>query len=537
MRVALAQINSVLGDFEGNANQIIRQLKHAKKRRAELVVFPECALFGYSPNDLLERAELVGQQLKYIQKIQKQIPSGVATIFGAITINPNKRGKLFYNSAVIVTKENKPIYFHKTLLPIGDVFDEGRFFEPGDVTKNVFKLGSKKILVTICEDIWAWDYGKQRNLRSQNPLLNVKEKVDLVVNLSASPYCFDKLKIRESMVRQTSRRFKAPMVYVNMVGGQDELIFDGNSFAVSKTGKIITRGVGFEPSFNLLDLQNNSADIPLREDSEIQMLRQALVLGLRDFLAKNSIKKLHLGLSGGIDSAVVACLAVDAVGPANVTGIAMPSQFNDPVSLELARALANNIGIEFKVFEIETIFNIFSEKLEGFGLTKFGLPHENLQARLRGTTLMAWSNIANSLLLSTGNKSELASGYSTLYGDLCGGIAPIGDLLKRQVYALAKLYNEERELIPEQIITRAPSAELRPNQKDQDTLPEYTELDKAVEKLVTQAKPAKSKVEKWLLQAMYKSEFKRWQAPPILKISSHSFGRGRRMPVAKKLTE
>ncbi|WP_413582979.1 NAD+ synthase [Bdellovibrio sp. HCB288] len=536
MRIALAQINPTLADFKSNKEKILDYVHQAQQRKCDLVVFPECSLFGYHPFDLLEREQIVKKQEAEMKDLLKKIPKGIAVIFGMITRNPDKKGRPYFNSAVFAVKGQKPRFFHKQLLPTGDVFDEARFIEPGDFSKNYFTWKGKKFFLTICEDIWAWPDAKGKSPYRINPLAKVKkQKIDLVVNLSASPYFVDKMKQREYVTRKTAEYFNAPIMYANMVGAQDEIIFDGASFVLDKKGKKLMTCQAFEEDLNVLDLDTKEVWSKNAKLTSTEELRRALVLGIRDFCAKTGMKRVHLGSSGGIDSAVAAALAVDAMGPANVTTLALPGPYNAKMSLDLARELAKNLGVDFKVVEIAPMYEAIVEQLEkGIALEGFSVVNENLQARLRGLTLMAYSNQNNSLLLTTGNKSEYASGYSTLYGDMCGGIAPLGDLTKKQVYELARHYNKQGEVIPETIITRAPSAELRPNQKDQDSLPPYDELDKSVVSLVEQAKEPKTSSDKWLLPVLMRTEFKRWQAAPILKVSPHAFGRGRRYPIAHK---
>lgn len=535
MRIALAQINTTLGSFENNAEKIIKFVTDAKNRRCEVVVFPEMALFGYRTGDLLERKSIVDEQLKYITNINKRIPKDITVIFGAVTKNPSKRGKPYFNSAVILNKTSKPRIFNKQLLPTYDVFDEYRHLEHGETRKNILTIKNKKILITICEDIWAWELPGSRNSYPVNPLKNIKGKFDLIINLSASPFSLNKEKDRVFVCQQTAKQFKAPMVYVNMVGAQDELIFDGGSFAIDKTGKVISQCVRFSEDLNVADFSEIVGGFRPQKLDETEKIRQALILGIKDFSNKTGLSRVHLGLSGGIDSAVVACLAVDALGPNKVTAFALPGPYSTKESFDLARKLAKEINIELKEIEINSAYTTITQQLEKeFEDLKFGTVHENIQSRLRAMYLMAFTNHKNSLLLSTSNKDEYATGYTTLYGDMCGGLAPIGDLLKGQVYDLANLYNKQAEVIPKGIISRAPTAELRPNQKDQDTLPRYDNLDKAVLNLVQKKLNAKTKEEQWLLQALMKSEFKRWQAPPILRVTEHAFGRGRNFPIAHK---
>ncbi len=362
-----------------------------------------------------------------------------------------------------------------------------------------------------------------------------KEKVDLVINMSASPFTHEKAKDRRAVVGLTAKNFKAPMIYVNMVGGQDEVIFDGGSFAIDAKGKPLAQNIYFDEDLNILDLESLQGGFRETSKDKNESLRQALVLGFREYVKKTGFSKVHLGLSGGIDSAVVAALAVDALGPSKVVGFTLPGPFNEARSKTLSEALAKNLGI--RILNVD-IGSSYEETLSSFqkavGKFDFNLVNENLQARLRGLFLMAYSNKENSMLLTTGNKSEYATGYATLYGDMCGGLAPIADLVKGEVYALARHYNSERELIPLDIIERAPSAELRPGQKDQDSLPPYDELDASVKRLVEKQKPAKSETDRWLLALLMRTEFKRWQGAPILKVTAHAFGRGRRMPLAHK---
>ncbi|MBC7465483.1 MAG: NAD+ synthase [Bdellovibrio sp.] len=542
MRIALAQINPTLAGFEENIQKSLDYVLRAKEKKAELVIFPEASLFGYHPFDLLERESLVDQQMQALKTLIAKIPKGIYVIVGGFEKNKNKIGRPYYNAAFLIQKNKLIKTFHKELLPTGDVFDEARFIEKGNLKDNFFLIGKKKFFLTICEDIWAWKDGKKRSDYVVNPIQKVKrQKVDLVINLSASPFYTDKLKLREFMVQQTAKYFKAPMVYVNIVGGQDEIIFDGQSFLVSADGKKKLSCLAFEEDLNVFELSsledwNKTAKV--KPENETAMLRKALVLGMRDFLKKSGLKRVHFGLSGGIDSALLACLAADAYGPQNVSLFALPTQFNHKESFELAEKLAKNLNINLKTISIQSMFEFIKNILDAeFSVKEFSLMHENLQSRLRGLILMAYSNFSGSMLLTTGNKSEYATGYATLYGDMCGGLAPLGDLTKKQIVALSNLYNEETELIPKRIITRPPSAELKPDQKDQDFLPAYDDLDASVVRLVEKKLPVKGKTDEWLSKVLMRTEFKRWQAAPILKVSEHSFGRGRRYPLAHKATK
>jgi NAD+ synthase (glutamine-hydrolysing) len=540
MRVAMGQFNSHLGDFKLNAERILEQIKRAKQKNCDLIVFPELSLFGYWPSDLLERKSVVDAQTKELERLHKKIPDGIGVILGCVKEAKAKEIKFYKNAAVFLQKGKKEKVFYKQLLPNYDVFDERRHFAEGDMEKNFFRYKGKKILVTICEDIWAWGDAWTGTRYSRNPVKAMaKHKPDLMLNLSASPFSKAKDERRLSVVQKCAASLKCPVIYVNNVGGQDELIFDGGSIAVNQKGEVLAESAYFSEDLNLVDLDKKEGGVrphsltKLKKNKrQLEAYRAALVLGIRDFVLKNNMRKVHLGLSGGIDSALVACLAVDALGPANVTLVAMPSQFNASESLSLAESLAKNLGAEFKVLPIKEAYEAELKSFEAcFGKQDFSLVNENLQARVRGNLLMAYSNRTGSMLLATGNKSEFATGYSTLYGDMCGGLAPIGDLLKTEVVALCRYYNEEYELIPDRIITRPPSAELRPDQKDEDSLPPYKDLDKAIQKLVVDTKPARSKIEKDTLKMLYRNEFKRWQAPPILRVSNHAFGSGRRFPI------
>lgn len=547
MRLAIGQINSRLGDFEYNKSRMLEFALKAKEAKCDLIIFPEASLFGYHPVDLLERPSLVYLQEKVLKSLHQKMPKGISILLGAIVTNP-KVGKAFLNAAVLLEKGKPSKVFAKQLLPTYDVFDEARHIQPGEIKNNIFTFKGKKILVTICEDIWAWSlkgYPKYSQYK-ENPIKKIKpSQVDLVLNLSASPFALSKFKNRRLVTQATAGHLKAPLVYVNMVGAQDELIFDGGSFAIDPKGKVIDQCQRFEEDFSIVEpFSKNSQTKNFRpqklqiETNQIANLFNALVLGIRDFVSKTGFKKVHLGSSGGIDSAVVACVAAHALGSENVTTFALPGPFSSPDSAKWAKDLATNLKIAH--FEIP-IGSSYEDLLKNFeravGKKEFGVTNENLQARLRGIYLMAHSNRAQSLLLGTSNKSELAVGYSTLYGDLCGGLLPIGDLLKSEVYDLAKYICRDQQIIPLGIIDRPPSAELRPNQKDEDSLPPYSVLDPIVKRLVEGQSASRNELERKILSMLLKSEFKRWQSPPILKISDHSFGRGRRFPIASSASE
>lgn len=549
MKIALAQINATLGNFSGNRIKILEFTNRALAAGCELVVFPEHALFGYLPNDLLERHSIVDAQLAELSRLKKEMPKGISALVGCVTYVSKSKGakallqdslanKFFYNSAALIERGNKTKFFNKERLPSYDVFDEARHLLPGSLAKGRVRLRSKSgtytAQISICEDIWGWG-------DPQNPMKKISRSgTDVVINLSASPFTKTKSANRLAVVKKTAEHFRAPVVYVNMCGAQDEVVFDGRSIAVDKKGTLIGELAAFAEDLQIFDLETMtfSADgltIKKKSTSEIEMVRQALVSGIRDFALKTGLSRCHFGLSGGIDSAVVACLAADAMGAENVCAVTLPGPFSDSRSREWAEKLASNLRIRCMNMSIEGPYEALLKSFtSGAGKNEFSIVNENLQARVRGVLLMALSNKESSLLISTGNKSEYACGYSTLYGDQCGGLAPLGDLLKRDVYALAELYNRATEVIPRDVIDRPPSAELKPNQKDQDTLPPYDELDDAVVRIIEKRLPARSETEKFVLRASLKSEFKRWQAAPILKVTDHAFGRGRRMPIAGK---
>jgi len=527
MKIAIAQINTTLGDIEQNSNKIIAESLKAKlDLDADLVVFPELSTVGYPPYDLLERPELLIQHKTHLKKILKKAPKNIAIVFGGLY---EEKGFL-YNAAYFILNGVIKKIIKKTLLPSYTVFYDDRHFIKGDLKNNFISYKGKKLFITICEDIWA---GYNKKKYPADPMLKITKKIDHFINLSASPYTKNKLAIRQKIARRISKKYNSSFTYVNQVGAQDELIFDGQSFHIEKdAGKSFT----FE-AFREVTLLSNSKSLKKKKSSNLYSnIFDSLVLGVKEYFNKSGFKKAHLGLSGGIDSALVYVLAVEALGSENVRAIAMPGPYSSNLSFELATKLTKNHNSKLLSFNINSSYEKFiSDYDSAFQKEDFGLMHENLQARLRALTLMAFSNQNSSLLLATSNKSELCVGYSTLYGDQCGALMPIGDLLKTEVFELCNWYNENKKTkIPKKIITRAPSAELRPNQKDSDSLPSYKELDRAIESVITNKNKAKTKLEKWVMTQSFKSEFKRWQACPILRISNHSFGRGRMMPLAHK---
>ena len=551
MRIALAQINSSLGDFKANAQKILDFSRRAKEKRADLVIFPEMALFGYPPGDMLERADFVGAQLKVLEGLVSKIPPQITVIFGAVVKNKSAQkrgGKPYHNAAVVARRGKSTQFFAKQLLPSYDVFEDTRFFEPGVKTGIVTVPNIGNVAVTICEDMWANFARESGSVYARDPILNTYskdplralKKISLVVNISASPFSLAKVKNRMFTAREHVRRLKVPFAYVNQIGGQDEIIFDGRSFVLDKDGTEIVQAASCEEDLVIIDLKKRRSEFRPKEQNKQGQIREALVLGLRDFLKKTTQKFVHLGLSGGIDSSLVAAIAVDALGAANVTGILLPGPFSSEGSVTHALELAKNLKIKTESFSISESYHLFQKSVLAIVAAaprkNIEIMNQNIQSRFRALVLMSYANATNSMLLTTANKSELAAGFGTMYGDLCGGLAPIGDLLKNEVYELSKYYNSEKNIIPSAVLTKAPSAELAPDQKDSDSLPPYDQLDSAVQKLVEGKFKASSVVEKSAFAMILKSEWKRWQTPPVLKVKERSFGKGRHMPIAGKFS-
>jgi NAD+ synthase (glutamine-hydrolysing) len=541
VKVGLAQINTTVGDFAGNEAKILRAYQRGVVAGAEVVVFPELATCGYPPRDLLLKPSFVEANLDLLNRLAKA--SGpTAMLVGYVGKNAIRPGRETTNSAALLQNGRIVASRSKMLLPTYDVFDEDRYFEPA--TENLpCELNGRKIGVTICEDAWNdEDFWQDRRYRI-NPIAELaNEGAELIFNLSASPWHLGKNRIRHAMLRSLAKKVQRPLLYSNLIGGNDELIFDGASLAFDSKGELLARGKMFEEDFVVVDSDASGAVAPpdMADDEKVY---RGLVLGLRDYLHKCGFKAAVLGLSGGIDSAVTAVLAVEALGAENVRGISLPSQYSSQGSLDDARILAKLLGIKYDVVPIQPMFVAAKEQLrEVFRGCGEDTTEENIQARLRGVVLMAISNKFGSLLLTTGNKSELAVGYCTLYGDMCGGLAVISDVPKTMVYRIAKWINREREIIPEASITKPPSAELRPNQTDQDSLPPYDVLDAILEAYVVQMKSASEIAASGFDEATVKrvvrlidfAEYKRRQAAPGLKVTTKAFGVGRRVPIAKR---
>jgi len=542
MKIAVAQINTTVGDFDGNKKKILNRLAWAEKAGADIVVFPELTTCGYPPRDLLEKPVFIQRNLECVEAIASKT-SRTAVALGYISINEAPFGRGLYNAAALLYDGVVQFSQAKSLLPEYDVFDEARQFEPAH-SHRVHRFRGKSIALSLCEDLWSsYDFGGRR-LYETDPMKNfVHEGAEVIINLSASPYTLKKDKIRRALVCGAASRFSRPVIYCNLVGGNDELVFDGLSFASNAAGQIIAIGKAFEEDRFIVDLSRQKAALEMREMEDDEEIYGALVLGLRDYMTKCGFKKAVIGLSGGIDSAVVAALAAHAIGAKNLTAIMMPSQFTSKQSVRDAYAVAKNLKIAHKVIPIDNIYKSY-RKILGYSkkTTKVTVTEENIQARIRGNILMAISNRDGAIVLSTGNKSELSVGYCTLYGDMAGGLAVISDVPKTMVYKIAGFINRKKEVIPKSILTKPPTAELRPDQTDQDTLPCYEVLDDILKVYIEEHLSAPSiiamgfdkKVVQDVIRRVDSNEYKRRQSPPGFKMTSKAFGIGRRFPIAWK---
>ena len=550
IRIALAQVNATVGDLTGNAQKVITWVKKASAQGADMISFPELVITGYPPEDLLLKTQFVSDNLREVKRVVKEVGDIVAVV-GFV----NRKSKGLYNAAAVIHKGKIKGIYHKTLLPNYGVFDEKRYFIRGNLFP-VFGIGKTAMGVNICEDIWHMN----------GPVgMEAYEGARLIVNINASPYYMGKVFLREKILKTQAKKHKVFVSYTNLVGGQDELVFDGQSMVIDDQGRVVARARAFEEQLLCIDLdvpcslkrvrvflKNIPEDKPFLEKLMIAKIKDeaeevygALTLGLRDYIVKNGFKKVVLGLSGGIDSSLVASIAVDSVGRENVFGVSMPSAFTSIESKEDAQGLAKNLGIEFKTIPIQEIFEKYLDVLkEAFGSKSPDVTEENLQARIRGNILMALSNKFGFLALNTGNKSEVSCGYCTLYGDMAGGFGVIKDVPKTLVYKLAEYKNrkEGREVIPLRVFKKAPSAELRPNQKDSDTLPEYSLLDRVLKLYVEEDKSLSEIVRTGIKEDVISrvigmvdlNEYKRRQAPPGIKITPKAFGKDRRMPITNR---
>nr|MBU1328032.1 NAD+ synthase [Candidatus Omnitrophota bacterium] len=537
LRIAIGQINSVVGDLEGNSNKILSCIKEAASKDMDLIVFPELSITGYPPEDLLLNPNFIKENIRYLNKISKEIGDLVA-IVGFVD---EKKGDI-YNSAAVMHNKKITYVYHKIHLPNYGVFDEKRYFKPGADNKLI-KIKGLFFSVNICEDIWA-DGRERRTDR-------VLKKADFLVNISASPYYIGKVEERKRIIGAKAKRFGISIVYCNLVGGQDELVFDGRSALFGKDGSTIVEAKAFEEDLLIFDLSSGKETVKIKPKinltSREEEIYSALVLGAKDYALKNNFSKVALGLSGGIDSALVACIAKDALGRGNVLALSMPSRYSSVETQKDASLIARNLGIKFRKISIDNIFSSYLDTLNlYFKGVEPNIAEENIQARIRGNILMAFSNKFGYLVFNTGNKSETSAGYCTLYGDMAGGFSVIKDVPKRLVYELAEYRNkkEGKDIIPKSVLKRAPTAELRPNQKDQDTLPPYDFLDRVIGLYVEKNKGfsyiikevGHKDIVKKILNMIDSSEYKRRQAPPGVKITPMAFGKDRRMPITNKFT-
>ncbi len=545
MKLALAQIDTTVGDLRGNAGKILDFYRRAVAQGAGIVLTPELAITGYPPRDLLTKRRFVQDNLAALDEVAAAT-GDTALLVGYVDINPQRPGRDHLNAIALCRHGRIEARRYKSLLPTYDVFDEDRYFQPAR-SNEVAGLDNRRLALTICEDIWNDKQYGQVHLYPRDPVGELmKAGADLLLNISASPYHLGKESLRHEMLRGVAMKYRVPLAYCNLVGGNDELIFDGNSMVFDAAGNLLAQGASFREDLLIVDLDSPST-INHQPSSVMASLHDALVLGLRDYVRKCGFKSVVLGLSGGIDSAVTACIAAEALGQENVMGVSMPSQFSSKGSLDDARDLAGNLGIRWEVVPIQEAF----QTLKGSFKELFkGLPEdtteENMQARIRGTILMAISNKFGHMLLTTGNKSELAVGYCTLYGDMNGGLGVIADVPKTMIYELAHFINRDRLVIPPASITKPPSAELRPNQTDQDSLPPYDVLDAILKRYVEESKSAAEiiaetgydeELVRGIVRKIDLNEYKRKQAPPCLRVTTKAFGIGRRVPIAQRYIE
>lgn len=542
MKIAVAQLNFHVGNFEGNLQKMLSAVQVAKAQAADIVCFSELATTAYPPRDFVEFDDFVKQAEKAVKQLAKAA-KGIAIIVGSISRNPVIEGKDLFNSAYFLASGKIKAVRHKALLPTYDIFDEYRYFEPASAFEIV-KYKGKKIALTICEDLW--------NLGNENPLYTIcpmdelmPQKPDFMINISASPFAYDHAQERIDVLKANVERYKLPLFYINHSGAQTEIIFDGGSIVMSPDGNIFEELPYFEECIKTYDLAEvvKGGKETLQTKDKMQLIHDAIILGIRDYFGKLGFKKAILGLSGGIDSAVTAVLAARALGADNVRCVLMPSEFSSDHSINDARDLAKNLGTQYDIIPIQKAYEAFKELLYPHFLgTSFNIAEENIQARTRGLLLMALSNKFGNILLNTSNKSEAAVGYGTLYGDMCGGLSVIGDVYKTDVFRLARFINKDSEVIPENTITKPPSAELRPNQKDSDSLPDYTILDEILFQYIERQQGPKEIIKmgydeqlvRRILRLVNINEFKRYQTPPIIRVSSKAFGMGRRMPIVGK---
>ena len=549
MKIGLAQLNYMIGDFNGNFEKMKTAIEKGIAENADLILFSELSVCGYPPRDFLEFHHFINECSTIIQKLAEFCGNKIAVVVGAPSKNHTKHGKDLYNSAYFIADGKVQFLAHKTLLPTYDVFDEYRYFEPNH-SFDIFEFKGKKLAISICEDIW--DTGEQNPLYKINPIAELaKLQPDILFNLSASPFNYNQAKKRIDVVRKNATVFNLPVFYCNCVGAQTELIFDGGSLVVDAKGNVIDEFDYFVEAIKFYEINNDNtitqnSEFKIQNCSSIQLIHDALVCGIRDYFKKLGFKKAILGLSGGVDSALVLVLAVRALGKENVLSVLMPSQFSTSHSVDDSLKLLENLGSPHKIIPIKEVFDVYDKILQPhFENKPFDVTEENLQARIRGNYLMALSNKFGYILLNTTNKSEAAVGYGTLYDDMCGGLAVLADVYKTQIYEVCKYINKDEEIIPNHILTKAPSAELRPGQKDSDSLPDYSILDKILfEYIENRQGPDEIEAQGFdealitrVLRMVNRNEFKRHQTPPILRVSPKAFGSGRRLPIVGKYLE
>jgi NAD+ synthase (glutamine-hydrolysing) len=546
MRIALAQINTTVGDFPGNVDRMVRFAREAARRGADLVIFPELAITGYPPRDLVEVPHFVQRSEEQLQRLATLAPD-VHILAGYVRRSGADPGKAVSDSAALLYGGRRLLTYDKMLLAFYDVFDESRYFEPGRAP-GFYELRGFRLGITICEDAWNDKNFWHQQLYARDPVEDTaRGGADLLLNIASSPFAAGKIELRHRMLRAIAIEHGLPVVYVNQVGGNDQLVFDGSSMVLDARGDVVARARCFDEDLVLFDVESSTGDVRPGPASETEAIYEALKLGTRDYVTKCGFHKALVGLSGGIDSSLVAALAADALGPENVYGVSMPGPFSSPGSLTDAEALARELGISYRVIPISSIFDVYSRELAPvFGALPPDVTEENVQARIRGTILMALSNKFGALLLSTGNKSELAVGYCTLYGDMAGGLAVIADVPKTMVYELARFVNRERERIPLASLTKPPSAELRANQTDQDSLPPYDVLDAILRAYIEEHQCAEQISNRFgfdaglvhsIIRRVNLAEYKRQQAAPALKVTAKAFGMGRRYPIANHYLE
>lgn len=546
MKIALAQKNYTVGDLEGNAALIAEAAHQAQQAGADLVVTSELAITGYPPRDLLLRPSFIERSWQAVEQLAHNLRSAPPVVVGIAEINDAREGRPLFNAAALLTNGRVEARFRKCLLPTYDVFDEDRYFEPA-CGPQILRLNGWSLGITICEDIWnGRSFWAQRRYHADPVEELAHNGIDALVNLSASPFTVGKQQVREDMLATMAREHGIPLLYVNQVGGNDDLVFDGRSFCVTAEGKLIGRACSFKEDLLLVDLQSQQGHMDADNLTAEAEIWKALVLGTRDYVRKCGFSRVILGLSGGIDSSVTAAVATEAVGAENVLGVLMPSPYSSRASVEDAEQLAESLRVRTLTLPIASIMQGFETALhQAFTNHERDVTEENIQARIRGDLLMALSNKYRALLLTTGNKSELAVGYCTLYGDMCGGFAVISDVPKTMIYHLAEYVNRRRETIPQRVLSKAPSAELRPNQTDQDSLPPYELLDEILERYIEGHQSAEEIITDGLDEAVVRSvlrmveraEFKRRQAAPGIKVTDRAFGTGWRMPIASKQKE